>query len=138
LKKYQRVFSLQEANELIPHLDSRIRIIIQNKELCDRRHDTLFLHELITNAEAENSPGTMRDSIEQDFKQLEGTLETIEKEIEEIGRLGCIVRDLGNGRVELPGILDGEPVFFCWKLGDSAIHYYRSAEDRTGKICALY
>ncbi len=51
MKKPERYYTLEEATALIPVLDSRIRHLIAKKEIYDRRHDSAFMHELITEAE---------------------------------------------------------------------------------------
>lgn len=134
MKKPERYYTLEEATALIPLLDSRIRHLIAKKEVYDRRHDHAFLHELIS--EAEKSSGNAHnasDEVERDYISLEEDLLDLQREASKITQLGCVIQGLETGWVDLPGIRNGQFVFFCWKSGDSSIRYYRPFESRAGE-----
>lgn len=39
-------------------------------------------------------------------------------------RGGVLVRDLRKGALDIPAEHDGQPVCFCWQLGQPSIHYW--------------
>jgi len=44
------------------------------------------------------------------------------------------VKDAGTGLVDFPGTLDGEPVLFCWRLGEDRVdHYHTETEGFAGR-----
>jgi hypothetical protein len=54
----------------------------------------------------------------------------------EIGRLiyrieslGCVVKDIDLGLVDFPSMLDDEPIYLCWKLGESSVAYWHGADE---------
>ncbi len=138
MKKPPRYYTYEEAVALIPLLDSRIRHLIAKKEIYDRRHDSAFLHELLT--EAEQSSGLSQGStaeLERDYMSLEEDLLDLRREAQKITQLGCLLQDLEKGWVDLPGIRNGEFIFFCWKSGDASIRYYRRAESKSDERIPL-
>lgn len=49
--------------------------------------------------------------------------------LESVQRLGVIVRDVEAGLVDFPGELEGEPVYWCWKLDEARILYYHRPDE---------
>ncbi|MBU3759326.1 MAG: DUF2203 family protein [Candidatus Omnitrophica bacterium] len=134
MRKPERFYTLEEATALIPLLDSRMRHLIAKKEVYDRRHDQAFLHELISEAErsALQKPEAPEE-LERDYLSLEEDLMDLQREASKITQLGCVIQGIETGWIDLPGIRNGEFVFFCWKSGDAAIRYYRPYQSEAGE-----
>lgn len=49
--------------------------------------------------------------------------------IGEVEELGVSVSDLGEGEVEIPSLLEGRTVMFCWSVGDGGIEHWREEDD---------
>ena len=47
----------------------------------------------------------------------------------EIDEIGVQVKDLEEGLLDFPCVLDGKTVLLCWKLGEKEIGYWHSPED---------
>jgi hypothetical protein len=47
----------------------------------------------------------------------------------EIDEIGVQVKDLDEGLLDFPCVLDGKTVLLCWKLGEKEIGYWHSPED---------
>jgi hypothetical protein len=54
----------------------------------------------------------------------------------EIGRLiyrieslGCVVKDIDLGLVDFPSMLDDEPIYLCWKLGEPRVAYWHGIDE---------
>jgi hypothetical protein len=47
----------------------------------------------------------------------------------EIDAIGVQVKDLEEGLLDFPCIIDGRTVLLCWKLGEKEIGYWHSPED---------
>ena len=43
--------------------------------------------------------------------------------------MGAVVRDLESGLVDIPTERDGEPVWFCWRLGDPELAFWHSTSE---------
>ena len=57
------------------------------------------------------------------------SVEEAKATIAEVEGLGASVSDLGEGAVEIPSLLDGRTVLFCWSVGDARIEHWREEED---------
>jgi hypothetical protein len=47
----------------------------------------------------------------------------------EIDEIGVQVKDLEEGLLDFPSLVDGKTVLLCWKLGEKEIGYWHSEED---------
>ena len=47
----------------------------------------------------------------------------------EIEEIGAQVKDLEQGLLDFPCVMDGRTVLLCWKLGEKEIGYWHSLED---------
>jgi hypothetical protein len=47
----------------------------------------------------------------------------------EIDSIGVTVKDLEQGLLDFPSVMDGKPVLLCWKLGEPAIAYWHTEEE---------
>ena len=54
--------------------------------------------------------------------------------IEELGAMGVIVKDLDEGLVDFPFVFKGQDAFFCWKLGEEKIRYWRDCESEGKRL----
>jgi hypothetical protein len=46
-----------------------------------------------------------------------------------IESLGCVVKDIDLGLVDFPAMLDDEPIYICWKLGEPHVAFYHGIEE---------
>jgi hypothetical protein len=47
----------------------------------------------------------------------------------EIDEIGVRVKDLQEGLLDFPSVVDGKPVLLCWKLGEPAIAHWHTEEE---------
>jgi hypothetical protein len=47
----------------------------------------------------------------------------------EIDSIGVQVKDLEQGLLDFPSVMDGKPVLLCWKLGEPAIAHWHTEEE---------
>ena len=47
----------------------------------------------------------------------------------EIDEIGVRVKDLQEGLLDFPAVMDGKPVLLCWKLGEPAIAHWHTEEE---------
>jgi hypothetical protein len=47
----------------------------------------------------------------------------------EIDSIGVQVKDLEQGLLDFPSLMDGKPILLCWKLGEPAIAYWHNEEE---------
>jgi hypothetical protein len=60
---------------------------------------------------------------------LDGASEQVRAVVENIEATGCVVKDLDAGLVDFPGQLNGEDVYWCWRLGEDRIRFWHRANE---------
>jgi len=46
-----------------------------------------------------------------------------------IQETGCVVKDLDEGLVDFPSLIEGEEVYLCWKLGEEHIAFWHGMDE---------
>jgi hypothetical protein len=104
-----KIFSLEEANELLPTVQRIARKI-------QRAHRRVFTYqsEAKQAAEAAEQGG---GGIEQgaDYAVLLVTLTSLVGDLE---GMGVQIKDFGRGLVDFPSLREGRVVLLCWQLGE--------------------
>lgn len=59
----------------------------------------------------------------------ESILSQVQDEIRCIQQTGGVVKDLDEGLVDFPALIEGEEVYLCWKLGEERIRYWHGLEE---------
>lgn len=131
-RKKRRIFSLHEANELIPELQKRLKHLQLQKETYRRLHDALFVHELV--CVAERSTGFFeKDDLEENIHALERSIEDLAKDIEAVFGMGCILRDIEKGCVDFPAVLGDKKIYWSWRQDETSIQHYRPFQNGPGE-----
>lgn len=60
---------------------------------------------------------------------LEGATEKTQSVVQQIEATGCKVRDIDLGLIDFPGRLNGEDVFWCWRLGETRIRFWHRPQE---------
>jgi hypothetical protein len=66
-------------------------------------------------------------------EDLERFRSRIEARMEDVTRLGGVIKDLEIGLVDFPYLRDGEVVNLCWKHGESSIEYWHGLDEGFAK-----
>lgn len=126
----KRIFTQQEAEALLPELEKRLHQLRTKKEIYSRRHDTLFMHELVCVAEKAGGFCEENDDLEGGIHALEEAIEDLAKDVEAIFSMGCMLRNIDQGHIEFLGFQDGQEVYFSWRLGEPHSCCYRFLKSR--------
>ncbi|MBX8636484.1 MAG: DUF2203 family protein [Thermoplasmata archaeon] len=123
-----RFFTVDEANDLIPTLESRL------KE-CDR-----ILLEIRTVAElAEDMEWYWGESIRDDENPDRGEYLKLEKEkdarigkwnaaVGNINALGVVLKNPDTGLIDFYSSREGQVIFLCWQRGEPEVRYWHTLE----------
>jgi len=135
--KKKRVFTLEEAEALLPSLEKRLKLLQNKKEAYSRAHDGLFVHELVCTAEQSNGLWEENDGLEAGIHALEEAIEELAQDVEAVFSMGCILRNIEKGQVEFLGLHEGKRVYFSWQAGESHIKHYRLWQSRDKQLVAI-
>ncbi|EIT86810.1 DivIVA family protein [Fictibacillus macauensis ZFHKF-1] len=125
-----KYFTVEEANQLIP---------VISKELEElqalQRSFAQFYDELERVKKSDNPP-------DDHFFQLESNLDLMEHEaqarIQAIHSLGVELKDIYDGLVDFPAIIDDEEVLLTWRQGEPTVVYYYPSHEYEAKSRALW
>jgi hypothetical protein len=62
-------------------------------------------------------------------EQLEREAEAVKRAVEQLQRLGVLVKDLDRGLVDFPSLRDGEEVLLCWQVGEGEIAHWHGVDE---------
>jgi hypothetical protein len=111
-----KIFALEEANALLPELEGLLAELDEKQETFRRLQDRLFFEELLEDV----SPP------DEEIRQMEARLMELEKEIQRIRELGCLLRHAEKGLVDFLSKRGEEWVYFCWRRGEKQIEFYHT------------
>jgi hypothetical protein len=62
-------------------------------------------------------------------EQLEREAEAVARAVNELQRLGVLVKDLDRGLVDFPALRGGEEVLLCWQVGEDEVAFWHGVEE---------
>src|SRR5437899_551867 len=116
-----RLFTLQQAEQLLPAVETCIREAISlRSEYQDAESEIQGSLERITMlggafVDREEALGMKN--------RRQASAARLKESIEKIHSYGCVVKDLEMGLIDFPTLYRGEEVYLCWKLGETGIRY---------------
>lgn len=127
-----RTFTLDEAQMLLPVLESLLRTAIEAKKLIDEAdgEQQALQHRIFLNG------GTFLDIVPlAQRKAARAKAEQRAKDaLAEIDSIGVQVKDLDTGLLDFPCEVEGQIVLLCWKLGEKSItHWHGTSEGFAGR-----
>ena len=122
-----RVFSLFEANQLIPQLQSHLTTVQERKEVLLQTREEVRK----ASANADHGGGTTVGS------HYVKSLQDISTNLRTIHELGVVVKDIDLGLCDFPHVRDGRIVYLCWKLGEKEIRWWHEITTGYKDRCPL-
>lgn len=122
-----RIFTLSEAQTLLPVVEALLRKAQgagKSAAELDQEMQELSQQIFLQGGMQVNIVAAARRRAERDkaAQELQDTLA-------EIDAIGVQVKDLDQGLLDFPSVLDGRSILLCWKLGEKEIGYWHSPED---------
>jgi hypothetical protein len=133
----ESLLTVDEVNQRLP----LVRSIV--KDIVDLHSDISQRQQRLRSLRERHPASTSADSVyEQEVKQMEEELLRDEARLDvfshELHQIGGMLTDAASGRVDFPGDLSGERVFFCWKNGESEVLFWHSGECDGSNRVSLY
>lgn len=121
-----KTFTLDEAQALLPVLESLLKQAIEGKQAADSIEERL--QEL--NKKIFLTGGLLVDvaRVRQQRSSMEQHVRQAKDSLEEIDAIGVQVKDLDTGLLDFPCDLNGETVLLCWKMGESRIDFWHTLD----------
>lgn len=120
-----KVFTVEQANRILPVVEEGVRFVRSRAVEIIRTQDRLEVLGLI-GADSATSPE------HKDLDQARQTLETLvvayNDRLQELSKLGCVLKDLNHGLVDFYCRGRGKLVFLCWRLGEKEISFWHDLD----------
>lgn len=126
-----KTFTLDEAQTLLPVLESLLRTAINGKKVMEDEAEMLALNHRIS-----LNGGTHVDVVATARRKAERAKaeQRAKDALSEIDSIGVQVKDIDIGLLDFPCEVEGEVVLLCWKMGESSItHWHGTSEGFAGR-----
>ena len=127
-----RTFTLDEAQSLLPVLESLLRTAIKAKKIIedDDAEQQALQHRVFLNG------GMFLDVVPLARRKADRTKaeQRAKDAVAEIDSIGVQVKDLDIGLLDFPCVVEGQVILLCWKLGEKGItHWHGTNEGFAGR-----
>ncbi len=119
-------FTADEANRLLPTLETEMRRLQAKRQQLRERQQTLEEFRARANRDGGVVPGTEVAEAKTESARL---LAEIQEGVQQIESRGCVVKDLDRGLVDFLARRGREQVFLCWHLGEAEIRYWHGLQE---------
>ena len=122
-----RTFTLDEAQSLLPVLESLLRTAISAKKVVDEAdaEQQVLQHRVFLNG------GTFLDIVPLARRKAERAKaeQRAKDALAEIDSIGVQVKDLSIGLLDFPCAVEGQTILLCWKLGEKSITHWHGVQE---------
>jgi hypothetical protein len=122
-----RTFTLDEAQSLLPVLESLLRAAIGGKKIMEDFEGEMqsLSHRIFLNG------GTHVDVVAVARRKAERTKaeQRAKDALAEIDSIGVQVKDIDIGLLDFPCEVEGSVVLLCWRMGEGSITHWHSTDE---------
>lgn len=121
-----KLFTLDEAQELVPVLESLLRRGIEAKNAAEAISEELqrLQQRIFVSGGMHVDVG----KVGRQRAEMDAHIQRAKDAIEEIDAIGVQVKDLDIGLLDFPCKVDEEIVLLCWKMGEAKITHWHTLE----------
>jgi len=121
-----KTFTLDEAQSLLPVLESLLKRAIEGKRQAEEAESGLAE----TARRIYLSGGMKVDaaSVAKLRAELQAHVQVAQESVAEIDSIGVQVKNLEEGLLDFPCRLDDQVVLLCWRMGEPAIAHWHTAD----------
>ena len=115
-------FTLEEARATLP----RVRKLVADMRDAWETHELLQreIHSQLGGRQFEELPAERQAEIAQHLPALSRLQERIQQRAQALQDIGCVIKGPEEGLVDYFSVVDGQPVWLCWRLGEEDIDFY--------------
>lgn len=121
-----KTFTLEEAQSLLPVVESLLRRAIEGKQSAEQVDSGLS--ELARRIYLSGGMKVDVSSVARQRAEMESHLQRARESIAEIDSIGVQVKDLDTGLIDFPCRLDDDVVLLCWRMGEPSIEHWHTMD----------
>jgi hypothetical protein len=126
-----RFYDIDEANEQLAEVSSILTALRdQREELIRLRDEALERSESVEAAAGEvgRSSGGEVPSDDGDPRvlrlRMQGVVDRMQAGVARLVELSITLRDIETGLIDFPALVNGRPVWLCWRLGEDRVEWW--------------
>ncbi len=113
-------YTPDQANDLLPEIKKRFIKII------NKRNEIVMIHNELNSIISYNRPFEI---FFQKKNELNRTISSLYKEIEEVEEFGILIKSLDEGLVDFASLRFDEEVWLCWKVEEEKIRFWHGKNE---------
>ena len=122
-----RTFTLEEAQILLPVLESLLRTSIDGKKLIESVDEEF--QELAHRVFLNGGMSLKIVHLARRKAEREKAIQRVKDALAEIDSIGVQVKDLDIGLLDFPCEVEGQTILLCWKLGELGITHWHGTDE---------
>lgn len=120
---YPRLFTVIEANGLLPELRPLVENILENIRRLKGVSETVIRRDQLD----PDAPNLM-ELLREDAEVLK-LVTQIKDWVAAINVHGCVCKGVEQGLIDFPCMFGSEVVFLCWQIGEASVSHWHRIED---------
>jgi hypothetical protein len=120
---FQRLFTVNEANELLPTLRPLVEQILENIRRLKSTSETV-----IRKGQVDPEAPDLMEKLRED-SEIAKLIGQVKGWVEEINAYGCVCKGVEQGLVDFPCMFGAEVVYLCWQIGEPNVGFWHRIED---------
>ena len=121
-----KTFTLEEAQSLLPVMESLLKRAIEGKQSAVEAESGLS--ELARRIYLSGGMKVDTGKVAKLRAEMEGHVQRVRESVAEIDAVGVQVKDLDAGLLDFPCRLDDQVVLLCWRMGETAIEHWHPVD----------
>ena len=125
----QKVFTIEQARAMLPLLRLIVTdIALSHRELTERKSN---LRRMVRRSEDKPRFQMYNAEISEIQEDLKSESVHLDDYVNELERLGVILRSAHDGIVDFPAIIDDQPAYYTWQMDQPDVVDYHWAAEST-------
>ena len=120
---FQRLFTVNEANELLPTLRPLVEQILENIRRLKSTSETV-----IRKGQVDPEAPDLMEKLRED-SEIAKLIGQVKGWVDEINAYGCMCKGVEQGLVDFPCMFGAEVVYLCWQIGEPNVGFWHRIED---------
>ena len=123
-----RYYAIDEANAALPDVD---RILTA---LRDQRAELVALRDRALVLTPDDGEPTAIDAEEMRLIRLkmQGLIDQMQAGVARLVEAEITLRDIPTGLIDFPALVNGRPIWLCWRLGEPEVGHWHSLDEGFG------
>ncbi len=131
-----RFYDIDEANAAIPELDGIVSALASQRAELVRIRDEVLARQAAGETEPASTGGADTAVVSDDLRftrlRMQGLVDQMAAGVARIEAMGITLRDISEGLVDFPALVNGRQVWLCWKRGEPAVEHWHTLESGFG------